>query len=505
MIKDSKKKAVWALSLAMMMSFAGCTPNPGEIEGPTIVTKESTEVSETSASAEETTSSAAETSASSPADDSAFSDEVKTKLISMGFNSADGWTKDEDSFKDDEKNCKIKLIIPDGDKNKAEITVSAAITDCYGFRKDIKKLGFDQYEYKENNKYELTSIGGVDFLVKENDGTTKYIARKEGAGMTFNIEIKGDKKSAQKLLEGISFTAEGTGNTDGPWYWQGEVYKPQAGSVMIGKKTITAEWVPFEEYVMTDEIFKNDVACLGDKVYIAENGILNKYSFDGNTLKFDKKIDLEEPVEKVVKDTKNKLHVSYFMKNYRVISKDKVVESYKGPRYFETAPDGKWGIDFFTKNETSKIDYSSGAPKSEDLVFKELTTIQYLSIDEDYIYVAGSSDMEDKGHRGFVYDHKGSLKVTLQDEDGSGLGCLTFISKVDGGYLGLDGNMRRLILWDDKGNYIGNADDKDLFGTHYPWFCSTDPMPDGGFLTVMTDERPDRSCTELLAYKISIK
>ena len=501
MLKESKKKLVWALILAMTMSFAGCQPNIDE--GPTIITTEKTEASESTSGDPE--SSASETSASEATEASASGDEIKTKLINIVYDSADGWTKDEDNFKDDEKNCKIKLVIPDGDKNKAEITVTASITDCYGFRKDIKKLGFDQYEYKENNKYELTNVGGVDFLVKDKDGTTKYIGRNEGANMTFGIEIKGDKKSAEKLLDSISFTANDIGNTDGPWYWQGEVYKPVAGSVMIGKKTITAEWVPFEEYIMTDEIFKNDVACLGDKVYIAENGILNKYSFDGKTLKFEKKIDLEDPVEKVVKDKKNKLHVSYFMKDYRVISKDKVVESYKGPRYFETAPDGKWGIDFFTKNETSKIDYSSGAPKSEDLVFKELNSIQYLSIDDNYIYVAGSSSMDDKGHRGFVYDHKGNLKATLQDEDGSGLGCLTFISKIDGGYLGLDGNMRRLILWDDKGNYIGNADDKDLFGTHYPWFCSTDPMPDGGFLTVMTDERPDRSCTELLAYKLSIK
>lgn len=505
MLKESKKKVALAMCLAFMMSAAGCTQGSGD--GPTIVTSALTEASETTTAAAEsetTAASVSETSASE-ASSSSFSDEIKTKLITMGYNSADGWTKDDDSFKDDDKNCKIKLTLPDGDKNRSEITVSASVTDCYGFRKEMKKLGFDQYEYKENNKYELTPVGGVDFLINEADKVTKYIARNEAAGMTFNIEIRGDKKLAGKLLEGISFNVTDTGNTDGPWYWQGEVYKPEAGSVMIGKKTITAEWVPFEEYVMTDEIFKNDVACLGDTVYIAQDGILNKYSFDGSKLIFDKKVALEDPVLKVVKDKKNKLHVSDLNKDYRVISKDKVVESYKGPKYFETAPDGKWGIDFFTKNETSKIDYSSGAPKSEDMVFKELTMIQYLSIDDDYIYVAGSSDTEDKGHRGYVYDHSGKLKVTLQDEDGSGLGCLTFISKVDGGYLGLDGNMRRLILWDDKGNYIGNADDKDLFGTHYPWFSSTDTMPDGGFLTILTDERPDRSCTELLAFKLSIK
>ena len=31
--------------------------------------------------------------------------------------------------------------------------------------------------------------------------------------------------------------------------------------------------------------------------------------------------------------------------------------------------------------------------------------------------------------------------------------------------------MREVVLWTKDGAYIGEADDGELFGTNYPWFC----------------------------------
>jgi len=70
------------------------------------------------------------------------------------------------------------------------------------------------------------------------------------------------------------------------------------------------------------------------------------------------------------------------------------------------------------------------------------------------------------------------------------------------GYLGFDGNMREVVLWDANGQWKGAADDGDLFGTDYPWFCASDLLPDGGLLTVMTETREDESAMELVAFTV---
>ena len=143
------------------------------------------------------------------------------------------------------------------------------------------------------------------------------------------------------------------------------------------------------------------------------------------------------------------------------------------------------------------------ALQATDITFSEVDTISHLNVDNDYIYVCGSD--ADYNHHVYVYDKTGKLIMTLAGEDGEGLGSVTFVAKVNGGFMGLDGNLRDVVFWDASGNWAGSIEDGDLFGTYYPWFCGGTVLEDGSVLILMTEDRADESAMELVAFKVTVK
>ncbi|MBQ4054510.1 MAG: hypothetical protein IJD17_02270, partial [Clostridia bacterium] len=109
---------------------------------------------------------------------------------------------------------------------------------------------------------------------------------------------------------------------------------------------------------------------------------------------------------------------------------------------------------------------------------------------------------DDSGHKVFIYDENGALQKTLCDSEGEGLGSITYFARTANGYIGFDGNMRSVLLWDNDGSFIAEPEDDGLFGTSYPWFASSTMLSDGSILTVMTEEREDRSATEVLVFNV---
>ena len=145
---------------------------------------------------------------------------------------------------------------------------------------------------------------------------------------------------------------------------------------------------------------------------------------------------------------------------------------------------------------------SGGIMTTAPITFKEISTISTLTIDDNYIYVTGSA-ADESGHKVFVYNTDGVLQKTLTDADGSGLGSITFMAQTANGFIGLDGNMREIVLWNADGTYIGAIEDSDLFGTDYPWFCGGTKLSDGSIMVIMTEDRADESAMELVAFKLS--
>lgn len=435
---------------------------------------------------------------------------INTNLWDLTYDEADGWGYDEDDFYDDETLSKIILWIPEEDTEESVINVEIRVDigEPYTFRDDLTSYGFDEYQYAVEQAYDVTPIGGVDCLMQEGNywgsPCLRYFNRVEGASATVFLEIVGEYEDARvdKLLSGLTINLEDVGNVDGPWYWEGEPFSAQPHSAMIGTYTLNSEWLPIKDCMITKETFDHAAAVIGDQVYLLVDGALKRYDYDGTSLTFAEDIALDAEYSNISADTNGNLWLAEFLEPLICWKDGTKTASYDGPDYVVMHPSGTWGISWFSSSECEKITLSGGAVKTEPIVFKEVDLISHLLIDENHIYVTGSS-ISDGKHRVFVYDTAGNLQLTLAASDGGSLGSVTFVTETANGYLALDGNMREVVLWTKDGTYIGAADDSDLFGTSYPWFCGGAKMDDGSILAIMTEDRADESAMELVAFKLS--
>lgn len=435
---------------------------------------------------------------------------INTPLWDLSYDEADGWVYEEDDFYDDEDFSKIILVIPDeadgSEVINAEIRVS--VEGPYNFRDYLTSFGFDEYEYAVNQAYDFTQVGGIDCLEAEGNywgsPCLRYFGRAEGAGATVLIEIIGEYEDERvdKLLSGLTINLEDTGNEDGPWYWEGEPFSTQPHSAMVGTYTVSSQWLPITDCIITKETFNHAAAVIGDKAFLLVDGALKRYDYDGTSLTFAEDIALDGDYEAIFADTAGTIWLSNFMEPLISWKDGAKTASYEGPDYVAMHPSGTWGVSWFSGPECEKITLSGGAVKTEPIVFKEVDLISHLLIDENHIYVTGSA-ADESGHKIFVYDTNGALQLTLADSDGSGMGSVTFVTETANGYLALDGNMREVVLWTKDGAYIGEADDSDLFGTSYPWFCGGTKLADGSILAIMTEDRADESAMELVAFRLT--
>ena len=434
--------------------------------------------------------------------------EIKTTLFTLTYDDS-VWNCFEDDMENEEDYCTVNLQVPDPDDSEyylidAEIEVS--LEDPYDFREDLVYYGFDQYEYKVNGAYATVKIGGVD-LLKYDDGedTLVYFNRIEAAGATVCIEFDAvdiNDGSIADLLKGLTFTLEDAGNEDGPWEWEGEAFSTDDHSVSAGAFTVSSEFIPFEEYISTFETFNHSIAAVGDTVYVLVDGELRECHFDGEQLTFVKTIELpEDDYEYINAATDGSLWLSGSMNDIICLKDGAVVNTYEDLYNLAIHPSGAWGVDYFTSNECSIVTFSGDTYSSTPVVFKEAGTIMNVNVDENCIYVCASA-ADDSGHKVFVYNKDGALQKTLCDAEGEGLGSITFVTQTANGYMGFDGNMRDVLLWNKDGSFLAEISDSDLFGTNYPWFCSSAVLSDGSILTLMTNEREDRSATELIVFQV---
>ena len=237
-------------------------------------------------------------------------------------------------------------------------------------------------------------------------------------------------------------------------------------------------------------------------VYLLVAGALKQYAFDGSALTFEQDIELPNEYESIMAAEDGSLWMGSFGSPLISWKDGAVTASYSDTDNVTMHPSGSWGISWFASSDCEKLTFSDGVMSKSPISFPEVGTLSTLLIGTDEIYVCGYA-ADDSGHKVFVYDTDGNLKMTLADADGGSLGSITYVAKSENGYLGMDGNMRTVVLWTSDGTYIGEAEDSDLFGTYYPWFCDSTKLDDGSILTVMTEDREDKSAMELVAFKLS--
>ncbi len=431
---------------------------------------------------------------------------IETLLFSLDYDES-VWTYYEEDTQNEEDYCSVVLQIPDPDDPEyylinAEISVS--IDEPYDFREDLVYYGFDQYEYAENKAYEVTSIGGVDLLKYDDGETLLYFNRIENAGATVNLDFDAQDTAdsrIEELLKGLKINVEDTGNEDGPWEWEGTPFSASDASVQAGSLTIESKWIELDEYISTFETFDHSVAAVDDTVYLLVEGELRKYTLSDNKLTFVDTIELPEDDYTSVEATDDgALWLSGSMNDIICLKNETVSATHEDIYDLAMHPSGKWGIDYFTSKECKKTTFNGSTYTSTEMVFSDVETIMHLNVDENNIYVCGSD--ADSNHKVFVYDADGKLQKTLSDAEGESLGSITFVAQSDNGYIGFDGNMRDVILWDNDGKFVAEVSGEELFGAYYPWFCNSALLSDGSIITIMTEEREDKSATELVVFTV---
>ena len=434
--------------------------------------------------------------------------EIKTTLFTLAYDDS-VWNYLEEDVTNEEDYCSVNLQIPDPDDSEyylIDAKIEVSLEEPYDFREDLVSYGFNQYEYKVNEAYETVKIGGVD-LLKYDDGedTLVYFNRIEGAGATVCIEFDAEDITdgcIADLLKGLTFTLEDVGNEDGPWEWEGEAFSTDDHSVTAGTFTVSSKFIPFEEYISTFETFNHGIAAVGDKVYVLVDGELRECHYDGAQLTFVKSIELpEDDYENINATTDGSLWLSGSMNDIIRIKDGTVVNTYEDIDNLAVHPSGAWGVDYFTSNECNIVTFNGATYSATPVIFKEADTIMNVNVDENNIYVCANA-ADDSGHKVFVYNKDGVLQKTLCDAEGEGLGSVTFVTQTANGYIGFDGNMRDVLLWKNDGTFLAEISDGDLFDTNYPWFCSSAVLSDGSILTLMTDEREDKSATELIVFHV---
>lgn len=496
-MRNMKKILALLLAVLMLIGIVGCNAPDDPVPG--------------------TTDSAASTKGTDPVKENDSTESEPPKIdenltihentfFTVGYNEEDGWmlTEDDIYIYDGGGDANLRILDEDG-YTDVLIEIEAYEEDASDFREALHVNDIELKDYVDG-VCALESIGGMEMAAaNQGDGEWYFFGRNEAASVTYTVYTSAwDDARVSSVIENIVFTASEKDNIDPPWPWEGDPFYGSTVSQTVGTYTLTAQFLPMGEPMVTYETFNHDIAVVGDKVYLLSDYALYQYAYDGTSLTLAKEIPLDAEYEVLEKGADGNVILSSFMEPVIGHDGEAVQFSYEGPDYFTVAPGATWGISWFSSGDESQLySFHDGALTGSPFPFPEVDIIHQVSIDNNYIFVSGSSK-EDDEHYVFVYDYSGELQLQLGGEpDGFGLGSITYATSTPNGFLALDGNMREVVLWTADGTWIGAADDGDLFGTGYPWIAAADVADDGSILVVMSDTRADESADEVLVFKLS--
>ena len=471
------------------------------------VTEDVTEAT-TEASTEDVTDATTEEAATTAP---VTSDGLAATYWTWGFDQAK-WKYDAEKLRDNDNGSYLSIQIPqpdDPEKKLVGIEVDAKITSTYAFREDLYNFGIDEHDYVDGN-VDTVNIGGVDFIQNVNGSTITYIARLEGANESIKIKVTGDNENAEvgPALESLAFNVKDIGNVDGPWYWEGEPFDTEDMTATVGSLELSAHFLKMAEPSITHNVFDHSIAYADGNLYILCENVVEKYAIGEAGVELQDTYTLDTKFSEIISTDDGRLLLLGYGKPVTEWKDGEVVKELEGSvKNTQIDPSGSYGISYSGKGDSvSKVTISGDTVEVTEMPLNECGTIMHANVSKNHIFLCGSSsDENDKGHKVFVYDANGTLQMTLTmpEDAGSGLGSITYVVESSNGFMGMDGNMRKVVFWDTSGNFIGTLEDSDLFGTTYPWFANTVVTPDGTIFTVMTEERKDKSAKEVLIYQIS--
>ncbi len=423
----------------------------------------------------------------------------------------EGWTENEDDKGDSETSSYGRLEYKQGDEVLLSVGITATVEDCGGYRDFLHASGIDAHALVVDKSVEQENIGGVPCVVSETtswgEPVLTYMGRDVGSGTTVKVSITGEYSDPEvdKLIKNLAFHLEDTGNEDYPWPWEGEAFSTDSEhSKMITDTTITSVWVPFEEPLLAYDIFSGRIASVGESLYVLLDNVLYEYTL-GDTLALKSTMELDDDYEEISADQSGNLYLTGFMSPMLTIKDGAVIATNDDIDKAVIHSSGTWGISWFYGSETEKVVFDGNKASKEAWPAITQDRLKTACLSENHIFLAGA-DVDTENEAIWILDTEGNQQMELGNQEYGGeqsLGSITNVQETENGFIGLDGNMRKVLFWKSDGSLLGSAEDSELFGTDYPWISTAARLSDGTMLVGLTEDRADKSATEFIVYRIS--
>ena len=468
-------------------------------------------------SSKKESSSAAETTVSETDESSEEASETKSDTdynVVKTFWKADipDTLKENEEYASEDSDYSSNIFEALNSSEEVERSVKIEVTkeDSMDYRRGIISYDIDLKDYAEG-KIDTVTLGGMAFakISTESWGETNtvFMSRYEASQMSVTIKVTGDADSddIQSVLNTIEFTLpEGT-ETDAPYPWDGEPLITEAGTADIGSYNLTAKQIIASESILPNDIFDNRVAVVGDTMYALSDYHLYIFKLNGTKAELQETVEFENDYSQMSCDENGNVYISGFMGPLLVYRDGKQTDAPDGEDQFVISRDGSFGVEYFTSpDEVNKVTFNADGTVSRETLPVDTNIISMVSdvfITKDYILISGNA-ADDSGHKLFVFDHSGKYLRTLADSEGESLGSITGAVQTDNGIMAIDGNMRTVVLWDNEGKCLGEADDSNLFGTNYPWISGLTQTKDGKIYVSMIEERTDNSWDEMIMFQL---
>ena len=423
----------------------------------------------------------------------------------------EGWTENEDDKGDSETSSYGRLEYKQGDEVLLSVGITATVEDCGGYRDFLHASGIDAHALVVDKSVEQETIGGVPCVVSETtswgEPVLTYMGRDVGSGTTVKVSITGEYSDPEvdKLIKNLAFHLEDTGNEDYPWPWEGEAFSTDSEhSKMIADTTITAVWVPFEEPLLAYDIFSGRIVSVGESLYVLLDNVLYEYTL-GDTLALKSTMELDDDYEEISADQSGNLYLTGFMSPMLTVKDGEIIATNDDIDKAVIHSSGTWGISWFYGSETEKVVFDGNKASKEAWPAITQDRLKTACLSENHIFLAGA-DVDTENEAIWILDTEGNQQMELGNQEYGGeqsLGSITNVQETENGFIGLDGNMRKVLFWKSDGSLLGSAEDSELFGTDYPWISTAARLSDGTMLVGLTEDRADKSATEFIVYRIS--
>lgn len=435
----------------------------------------------------------------------------------------ENWEADEYNIYnwDDYYSAQYNLSDEDG-WQISNVRVVASTEEAANYRNELDTLlGYANAEGKDT--LDEIMIDGITFQGTEyGDYWTyaEYIARVPEASVTLTISISSPEEIVAALtdiLASVDFTLPipDPPLSDPPLPEDGVPYQPSPAAINVGAYDLQAVWLPTETPIFAKDAYNASIAVIDDTVYVLAGQKLRAFTRDVNLL-----FNAGDPVTLGAEyrllsaswDGTLYLTDGYYQ---AMTFKDATAQDFELDGYLAMHPQGEWGLCYWASSDVKRIAFTEDGMATKPWVLTDLddadsrqgrfSSVQYITITPEHIFVAGSDILTNDAVRIAMYDLAGNELATFGGSDwtdDSAFGSVAGIVETGNGILVQDGYYQEYKLFSLDGTFLGSADCDDLLGTDYPWPLSMTPSENGA-LALLSQEREDKSAVELLVFEIT--